>query len=161
MFRIGTFGILICLFYTCQSDIAYSEYHTIENSEWKLENELTFNLEMHDSISTYNLFINLRNTKDYEFSNLFLITRMSFPDQTQIIDTLEYEMTDAEGRFLGSGFSDIKENKLFYKENVQFSKSGNYLLQVKQAMRKRNEVAGIESLKGVKNVGLSLEKNTQ
>ncbi len=161
MRRIGTFGILIFLFYACQSDIVYSEYHTLENNEWKLENELAFNLEMNDTISTYNLFINLRNTKDYEFSNLFLITRMSFPDQTQIIDTLEYEMTDVEGHFLGSGFSDIKENKLFYKENVRFSKSGNYLLQVKQAMRKRNEVAGIESLKGVKDVGLSLERSIQ
>jgi len=159
MFRVVILGILISLFYTCQSDIAYNEYYALENNEWKQDNELAFEIEMQDSIATYNLFINLRNTKDFEYSNLYLITRMSFPDKTQVIDTLEYEMTDSEGRFLGSGFSDIKENKLFYKEQVRFSQSGSYVLQVKQAMRKRSEVMGITSLKGVKDVGLSLEKN--
>jgi hypothetical protein len=29
-------------------------------------------------------------------------------------------MTDPDGALLGDGFSDIKESKLFYKENVRF-----------------------------------------
>ena len=158
MLRIGIFGFIVFLSYACTSDIIYSEYQSLDNSEWKQKNELAFKLEMQDTVSSYNLFINLRNTKDYEYSNLYLITRMTFPDQTQVIDTLEYEMTDSEGKFLGSGFSDIKENKLFYKEKVRFQQSGSYIFQVKQAMRKHNEVSGLESLKGVKNVGLSVEK---
>ncbi len=152
-------GILFSLIYACQTDIVYSEYQSLSNNEWPQENELTFELEMHDTIATYNLFINLRNTKDYAYSNLYLITLMTFPDQAQVLDTLEYEMTDAEGHFLGSGFSDIKENKLFYKEKVRFQQSGSYHFQVKQAMRKRSEVVGISSLKGVKDVGLSVEKS--
>lgn len=158
MFRLGIFGLLIFLTCACTSDIIYSEYQSLGDNEWKQDNELAFKLEMQDTIAVHNLFINLRNTKDYEYSNLFLITKMTFPDQTQILDTLEYEMTDAEGRFLGSGFSDIKENKLFYKEKVCFQQSGSYIFQVKQAMRKHNEVTGLESLKGVKDVGLSVVK---
>lgn len=158
MFRIGFLGLLIVLSCACKSDIAYSEYQGLDNNEWKQDNELAFEPKMQDTIAIYNLFINLRNTKDYEYSNLYLITRMTFPDQTQVLDTLEYEMTDSDGRFLGSGFSDIKENKLFYKEKVRFQQSGSYLFQVKQAMRKHNEVRGLESLKGVKDVGLSVEK---
>jgi len=158
MFRIGIFGLLIVLSYACKSDIVYSEYQGLDNNKWKQDNELAFKIEMQDTVAIYNLFINLRNTKDYEYSNLYLITRMTFPDQTQVLDTLEYEMTDSDGRFLGSGFSEIKENKLFYKEKVRFQQSGSYLFQVKQAMRKHNEVRGLESLKGVKDVGLSVVK---
>ena len=83
---------------------------------------------------------------------------MTFPDLTKVVDTLEYEMADATGRFLGSGFSDRKENKLFYKENVRFKESGIYLFQIRQAMRKRNEVAGISPLQGISDVGISVEK---
>jgi gliding motility-associated lipoprotein GldH len=110
-----------------------------------------------DTIRFHNLYINLRNTKDYPYSNLFLIAQMSFPDNTIVVDTLEYEMTDPTGKFLGSGFSDLKENKLFYKEKVRFRQQGMYHFEVRQAMRERNKVVGISQLKGVSDVGISVE----
>lgn len=158
MYRIILLGIFIGLLQACQSNVVYSTYKTFGNDEWPLEKALEFEIPIQDTIAPFDLFINLRNTKDYAYSNLFLITQMSFPDKTQVIDTLEYEMTDPEGRFLGSGFSDIKENKLFYKENVRFRQTGVYYFQVKQAMRKRNEVVGIDPIKGVKDVGISVER---
>jgi len=158
MNRIGFFSLIIVLVQACQSDIVYNTYQPLENANWEQNNHLRFELEMKDSINTYDLFINVRNSKDYAFSNLFLITQMTFPDNTKVVDTLEYEMTDKEGHFLGSGFSDIKENKLFYKEKVRFKNTGVYLFQVRQAMRKRNKVAGISSLQGITDVGISVEK---
>ena len=150
--------IVILLIQACQSDMIYNKYVSIENNEWGKELVLEFEIPVQDTVNSYNLFINLRNTKDYGFSNLFLITQMTFPDQSKVIDTLEYEMTDAAGHFLGSGFSDIKENKLFYKNNVRFQEPGNYLFQVKQAMRNRNKIEGINPLLGVSDVGISMEK---
>jgi gliding motility-associated lipoprotein GldH len=149
---------MIVLVQACQSDVVYSKYQSLENASWEQSNQLQFKMIMKDSINTYDLFINIRNNKDYAFSNLFLITQMTFPDNTKVIDTLEYEMTDKEGYFLGTGFSDIKENKLFYKEKVYFKNTGVYLFQVRQAMRKRNKVAGINSLQGVTDVGISVER---
>ena len=113
---------------------------------------------MQDSLTPHNIFINLRNNKDYGYSNLFLITQMTFPNQAKIIDTLEYEMTDSNGRFLGNGFSDLKENKLFYKENIYFNQSGEYILEIQQAMRKRNQITAINPLKGISDIGISVEK---
>ena len=158
MRKIGCFWIILWLIHSCHSDTVYNHYQKVEKAEWAQNHIVEFEIAMQDSISPYNIFINLRNTKDYGFSNLFLITQMTFPDKTRVIDTLEYEMTDANGLFLGSGFSDIKENKLFYKENIRFHHSGNYILQVEQAMRKRNEVPGINPLQGISDVGISIEK---
>ena len=150
--------IVFLLIQACQSDMIYSEYVSIEKNEWRNKQILKFEIPMQDTINSYNLYINLRNTKEYSYSNLFLLTQMTFPDKSKVIDTLEYEMTDAEGHFLGSGFSEIKENKLFYKKNVRFQELGTYLFQIKQAMRNRNEIEGINPLLGVSDVGISIEK---
>ena len=66
-------------------------------------------------------------------------------------------MTDASGKWLGSGFSDIKENKLFYKENVVFNKKGNYNFTIQHATRGINDVKGVKPLQGITDVGLSIE----
>ena len=158
MRKIGVLLMILWLIGSCQSDVIYNEYQSISKAEWAQDHVIAFEISMQDSLSPYNIFINLRNTKTYGFSNLFLITQMTFPNQTIVVDTLEYEMTDVNGRFLGSGFSDIKENKLFYKENIRFHQKGKYFLQIQQAMRKRNEVPGINPLHGISDVGISIEK---
>ena len=150
------FGLL--LFTACQNNVVFNQYQPVENAKWQNGQVIAIEIPMQDTISNYNLYINLRNNKDYAYSNLFLITRMTFPDNKQVTDTLEYEMADAKGNFLGTGFSDIKENKLFYKEKIRFSEAGNYLFEVKQAMRKRNEIEGIDPLQGITDVGISVEK---
>jgi gliding motility-associated lipoprotein GldH len=111
-----------------------------------------------DTLNKNNIYINLRNNKDYEFSNLFLIVGIKFPNNYQIVDTLEYEMTTPEGRFLGAGISDVKENKLEYKSNVNFPVVGDYDFQIQHAMRKSRTVDGIEYLNGITDVGLRIEK---
>ncbi|MGB0879222.1 MAG: gliding motility lipoprotein GldH [Polaribacter sp.] len=151
--------IMILIFLTsCDSKNIFNQYTSIPNGSWEANQKVTFNFTIKDTISKRNLFINLRNNKHYQFSNIYLITTLHFPNNTKIIDTLQYEMADATGKFLGSGFSDIKENKLFYKEEKAFPISGNYTFEVYQAMRKNGQINGIEFLEGVTDVGFSIEK---
>ena len=50
------------------------------------------------------MFINLRNTNDYKFNNLYLIIAMRFPYGKIVTDTLEYKMAKLVTIFGGSGF---------------------------------------------------------
>ena len=152
------FCLLIALVSSCDANRVFDDYVAIPNSTWKKDNAIKFSFSIQDTTSKRNLFINLRNNNNYEFSNLFLITQLDFPNQQKIIDTLEYDMADATGKFLGAGFSEIKENKLFYKENITFPIQGEYTIKVLQAMRKSNEVDGINSLNGITDVGFRIEK---
>jgi len=136
----------------------FDDYKSIENHQWSSEKNISFIVFNSDTISTRNVFINIRNNKKYEFNSLFLIAKMEFPSGYKVIDTLEYEMTDAYGNWLGSGFTDIKENKLFYKENVIFSEKGDYQFSVQHATRSINDIEGITPLKGITDVGLRIEK---
>lgn len=146
------------LFLSCNSNVVYDQYKPIENYQWFSENNIEFIVSNQDTISKNNVFINIRNNKNYEFSSLFLIAKIEFPSGFQIVDTLEYEMTDAKGNWLGKGFTDMKENKLFYKEQVVFSEKGDFKFNIQHATRSINDIEGKNPLKGITDVGLRIEK---
>jgi gliding motility-associated lipoprotein GldH len=143
--------------FSCDDKTDFNQYQSVDKKGWKANEKVFFKFEVTDTISQKNLFINIRNNNDYEFSNLYLISELSFPNGTVIVDTLQYEMADETGKFLGSGVTEVKDNKLFYKENKTFPVSGKYTFSVRHAMRKNGEVNPIEYLKGIQDIGLSIE----
>jgi len=143
---------------SCNSKTVFSEYQSLPNETWFLNNKIVFNVDNTDTIINKNVFINIRNTVNYPFSSLFLIAKIETPNKGQIIDTLEYEMADNYGNWLGSGISNLKENKLIYKQNYHFSNKGNYKFTIQQATRSNNDIEGSMPLKGISDVGLSIEK---
>ena len=143
---------------SCSDTAIYDQYKSVSNDGWHKDSIFNFKFSLTDTISRNNLFINLRNNNNYQFSNLFLIVDIDFPNNTGVKDTLEYEMTDANGKFLGTGLTDLKENKLEYKTNVIFPVAGEYTISIQQAMRKSGAVDGVEKLEGVVDVGLRIEK---
>ena len=84
---------------------------------------------------------------------------MNFPHGKKVKDTLEYEMAKPNGELLGTGFTDIKENKLWYKEGVVFNESGEYTVNIQQAMRENGKVNGVVELEGITDVGFRVEKS--
>jgi len=150
--------ILVLFVVSCDSNGVLDAYKKVPDNEWNLKEAVQFNFKVSDTISKNNLFINIRNNNEYSFSNLYLISHLYFPNGNTIVDTLQYEMTDKNGRFLGNGFAEIKNNKLFYKESVQFPISGEYSLNIYQAMRENNQIKGIENLLGITDVGFRIEK---
>jgi gliding motility-associated lipoprotein GldH len=145
------------LFASCDEKRVFDDYRSVNG--WHKDSLVNFNLEEVDTSGTYDLFINIRNNNNYNFSNLFLITEIRFPEGKVISDTLEYEMTTPEGEWLGTGFGDVKENKLWYKENIRFDEAGDYRVTIQQAMRKNGEVDGIRILEGITDVGFRIEQS--
>ena len=82
---------------------------------------------------------------------------MQQPNKKVVIDTLEYEMTEADGSLLGDGFTDVKESKLFYKENVKFNLKGKYKVKIQQANRQTGKISGVTKLEGISDVGFRIE----
>lgn len=156
-FLVFLLAFVILAFSSCDRNRVFDEYESLNG--WHKDSIVTFELENIDSLKAYNLFINVRNNKDYNYSNLFLITEIKFPKGKVISDTLEYEMTKPNGEWLGTGFGDVKESKLWYKENVRFEESGKYKVTIQQAMRKNGEVDGIEELEGITHVGFRIENS--
>lgn len=146
------------LFCSCDDKRVFDSYESLPN-KWHRDSIVSFQFKAPDTVNDYNLFINLRNSSDYKYSNLFIITQMRFPNGKVVTDTLEYIMAKPTGEWLGTGFGEIKENKLWYKEDVQFSEAGTYTIEIAQSMRESGETKGIEKLSGVTEVGFRIEKS--
>jgi len=144
------------LFVCCDSNSVFDKYKSVPN-KWHKDSIVSFKVIPPDSINTYNLFVTLRTTNDYKFNNLFLIVGMNFPNGKVIKDTLEYKMAKPNGELLGTGFSDVKENKLWYKEQVVFEESGEYTVNIQQSMRENGKVNGVIDLKGITDIGFRIE----
>ncbi len=152
------FIIVILTMNSCTRKMIFDQYTPIEDAEWHKDSIVNFKINSMDTLSRNNIFVSLRNNKDYEFSNLFLIVGIKFPNNYHIVDTLEYEMTTPEGNFLGTGMTDVKENKLEYKTQVTFPIQGDYNIHIQHAMRKTRNVDGLIYLDGITDVGLQIEK---
>ncbi len=155
--RIWVIAFLSLLLCSCNNALVYSEFQANAGGSWSREDVKAFNFTQNDTISRFNLFINIRNDNSYPYSNLFLITDLNFPDGTVVRDTLEYEMALPDGQWLGKGFGSLKENKLWYKENIVFPNTGVYTLKVAHAMRQNGAVEGVNNLEGITDVGVQIE----
>ncbi len=150
--------ILLSVFLTaCDATGVYDQYEHLSQG-WGLKDTVSFEFEQPKETEVYDLFVNVRNDNSYSFSNLFLVIEMNFPEGKAVTDTIEYEMAKANGEWLGKGFTDVKESKLWYKQGVRFPEEGMYTVSIAHLMRKNGEVAAEDPLKGIIDVGFRIEK---
>ena len=142
---------------SCDKSLVYSKYKATTNGSWNKDDIVQFELSDMDSISPHNIYIMIRNDNTFPYSNLFLIAQINTPDDKIFRDTLEYEMAAPDGRWLGKGSGSIYENKLWFRENVVFSPTGVYTLELSHAMRQNGKVDGIDNLSGITDVGIEIE----
>lgn len=150
------FVVLLFLVISCDKKRVFDQYKSVGNT-WHKDSIVTFDLPKLDPKKAFNLFVNVRDNDDYPFNNLFLIVSLEQPNKKTRVDTLEYQMANPDGTLLGDGFSDIKENKLFYKNKVTFDQKGLYKIHIKQAVRQTGKIEGVSALPGISDVGFRIE----
>ena len=150
------FILIMGLLVSCDRKRVFDEYKSV-GSAWNKKTVVSFDLPKLDTLKKYNLFVNLRANDNYQFNNLFLIVSLEAPNGLMKVDTLEYQMADVDGTLLGDGFTDLKESKLFYKENIQFKASENNKVHIKQVVRQTGKVVGVDNLEGITEVGFRIE----
>tara|TARA_B110000902_G_scaffold223071_1_gene259651 strand:- start:15096 stop:15593 length:498 start_codon:yes stop_codon:yes gene_type:complete len=144
---------------SCRQNKSFDRYTSIANS-WDQQQSISYDFIAPDTINPYDLFINLRTTPDYKFSNLFLVVELNYPNGKVTKDTLEYQMAKPNGELLGTGFTSIKEHKLWFKgheASFVFTEEGSYQIHIQQGMRLRGEPKGVAHLDGIIDVGFSIE----
>ena len=151
--------IITIIFFGCNKNIVYSNFINLGKS-WSLNKKATFKTDnsFFEDEKSYNLYIYLRNNNEYQYSNIFLIATIK--DSLNIIekDTLEYAMANSEGKWLGKGFSSLKESKLLWKKNYSFPPINEIIFELEQVIRKNGNQFPDKDLKGIVDIGLSIER---
>ncbi|HOT13395.1 MAG TPA: gliding motility lipoprotein GldH [Bacteroidales bacterium] len=152
--KLSLLVLVVLTVLSCVNREQYVQNFSIADSKWKISNKCRFEYINNDTVSPSNVYFNLRHSGNYKYSNIYLFVTTMAPNGNKIIDTLEYNLADAKGRWIGKGLSDIKNIKLGYKKAVRFSQNGKYMFYVTHGMRE-NE------LEGIIDVGIIIEKSKQ
>lgn len=142
----------------CSEPAVFHADVPVPNGSWDRTFEPDFEFEIADTVNEHDVFIDVRHTGDYPFSDLFLFVDLEGPGGRSVRDTVECLLADPAGRWYGKGlgfiFSDRYQAHVLYKLNNRFPASGRYSITLEQAMR-------TEVLEGVLDVGVSVERSAR
>lgn len=145
---------LITFCCSCNNKIFYNDIQTLTKEKWDVNKPLTFTLNITDSMEYYNMYINVRNTTDYEYQNFYVFMNTEYPDGHVEQDTLGFILCDKTGKWTGDGQGRIKSNKFLFQPNIRFPFNGTYTFTIQQGMRQN-------VVKGISDFGITLEKITK
>jgi gliding motility-associated lipoprotein GldH len=120
---------------SCDKKRIYEENKEINNYLWDVKDVKSFELNVTDTVTPNNFYINVRNSDGYPYSNLYLFIKTIFPNGRFSHDTLECILANDEGRWLGRGLGDIWDHQIPFKKAKRFPFRGKYTFQLEQGMR--------------------------
>ena len=147
------FVFLSLLLLVCCNTITESSYSVFEEDSWHADSIITLSHSVVDTIKKQNLYLKIRHTTDFEYQNIFL-----FVDFQEKRDTIEVTLSEKNGKWLGSGFGDVKEVEYCFAKEIIFNSKKNGNVTVEQAMRYGDQPV-ITNLKGIIALGINIKKS--
>lgn len=151
------FVIIALGFAACDDQRIYERNIDFNARYWLVSERPDLEFEITDTLQSYNLYCNIRNSLDYPFARIFV--KYYLQDSAGVL--LEKDLVsgflfdEKTGEPFGeSGLGDIYDHRILLKQGYRFPYSGNYRIAFEQYMRK-------DTLEGVLAVGLRVEKTTQ
>lgn len=142
--------IMLLLFGSCNINEIFDDTHSFSDDTWNFAEIIEFEFAVPDTARPYNLYLQLRNTEEYSYSNIWLFLETHAPNGNVLKDTLEIMLADNSGNWLGKGIGSINVMQIPYKQNVYFINRGIFTISIQHAMRD-------SVLNGIMDIGFRLE----
>lgn len=137
---------------SCISNVIFDETISVEQSGWYKNDIARFDVVIEDSVNSFDYYLNIRNTIDYRFSNLYVFMNTTYPNGNISRDTVEFVLADKSGKWFGNGWGEIKDNSILLVQGIKFPLKGAYTFQIQQAMR-------VDTLMGISDIGIRIQKS--
>jgi len=125
----------------------------VANHNWTYLNRFKFTFKIDDEKPGYNLYMNLRVTGDYKYSNLFVLISQTGPGIKNAVKRYEMRLAKKDGEWLGKGSGNLYSFQEPFLINHKFPAKGTYTFTLEQNMRDN-------PLREVSDVGMRVEKAT-
>ena len=146
--KITIFGLL----FSCSDEnIIFNDYVDVENTQLSFKDTIIFQTSISDTINPHNIFLQLRTSTDYKWSNMFVFSEIYFPNNKTRTDTFEVFLMDKNGNWNGNKSGIVANLNYSLYKNIKFPIKGDYEFKLIQAMRDT-------VLKEVISVGLKITK---
>jgi len=149
MRRVAFYSLFAIVVSSCGPTVVYQQMEAVPNTEWAQGLAFVHNVEVIDTQQPYDMFLEIRHTGNYPYSNLFLFMRTELPDGRSRTDTIDCLLAKPSGQWYGSGLGDLYSLSIPFRKNVRFDKEGTYNFQMEHGMRE-------EVLDGISDIGLTI-----
>lgn len=145
----GTFVLLLLALSACGGRHYFDQTKDLPQP-WKSGEKTSFIVDVNDSITPFDFYINIRNATDYSYSNFFFFLKTYFPDGRYSVDTVNIWLADKDGKWIGKGFGQYRDQAILFRKYGRFPMTGKYRFEMEQAMRE-------EELYGIHSIGINIE----
>lgn len=143
-------GIYLFLMISC-SDIPYHVHTELPHQTgWHKDSVLTFHVTQLDTAISYDVFLEIRNTNDYAFRNIWLYY-WEGPEHATSLDTLGLDLAKPNGEWLGQGLGNYHNHKAIIYSNLKANKDSTLRIHIQHGIRDH-------LLKGISSIGVRIEK---
>lgn len=151
--RSGVFVLLIAaagILNSCNPDVLYTESASVKKDGWAMGDTLDFSVPVEARESGGDLYLWIRHSQDYAYSNIFVkvVTDLDIEEQHGLV---EIRLADKSGRWLGTCSQSMCTARVLLRKNLEAPEPGTYGLSVVQYMRE-------SVLGGVRNIGVEIRK---
>lgn len=151
--KISFILLIVTVLSSCvNKNVIFDESVVISNAAWNNQDFPYFDVNVEDTTSAYNFYLNIRHLENYRYSNFYMFLHTTFPDGNQTHDTIELVLSYPDGRWIGKGSGSMRDNNILLNNNLHFPAKGNYRFEIEQAMRE-------SVLEGITDVGIRFEIN--
>jgi len=144
--RSNLLGLLSLVFLSvaCGPDYAYQQTYELEGDTWSYTDSLTFEFEVPDTATIYDLVLEVRHSASYANQNLYVLIHTTFPAGQRLTEQVSLELSD-KGRWEGDCRGDWCTVRIPIQSGAYFNQTGSHRFVLEQYMR-QDPVEGIRSL---------------
>lgn len=143
------FFCIIALFCSSCGRSVYNEYKEVKGEGWSFTDAKQFAFDIEQE-GDYNLALNIRNTDNYPYSNIWVNLQTVGPSKRPATERFNLTMADVTGRWLGEGPGKLHDNRFLVKDRMHLV-PGSYTFTLQHDMRP-------DVLEGIKEIGIRLKK---
>ena len=128
--------VIVTFFLSCSNEnTIFNEYVDIPNSKLSFLDTVNFQVQINDTINNHDVFLQLRTTSDYKWSNMYIFSDIVFPNGKTRSDTFQLYITDKKGLWKGNKSGAMVNFNHYLYRNIIFPIKGPYQFKFNQAMR--------------------------
>ena len=134
-------ALLIMILAACNGNTVYHQYKAVSLRGWEKSDTLCFSIALQDTNRPLHLFIETRHSEAYPYANLYLFINN---------DTVEYQLTNKNGKWTGIGLNAIYQNRFAYKD-ISLKHPDTLQIRICHGMTDK-------ALKGISDIGICVER---
>lgn len=141
------------LYFSCGPSPIFEKSYEFQNNSWTYDDNKQFSFISPDTISKYDLILDLVHAEDYSYENLYIQLETSFPNQEQVTDEISIPLIQDDGHWVGKGRSE-KRVRVYLQQALHFQQIGEHQIRVNQFSRE-------ELLNGIHSISLAIYPHLQ